>query len=275
MHPKVFGLSCIENQILSLLYDNNQPIECLYFDCAIPLCDLFNYLVVNNVPFYEFNLITRIQDVLKMLGIIEMKLHQVTFAQMKRLLSSCNKIHFLIRVNKNFVINRLHKRNFREDHFVKVERSENLYKITNDIPNISFIINENELIDAYDGQIFLVRICRSIGYDDIEYLKCHRVFKAEEIYYKNHKNVAIDNISRIVDLVVVYNILRHRMREYYKVAFIDEHFETIENLRAKSQYCVLRGDKKGISEIYNQLNDIEQSVWGDFLELRRNSSADN
>ena len=71
----VYGLSCVENQILRLLDGRGWDITRLYANSAIPMKELFYRIVRQGERFERFERIPRIQTLLREEGLLSVTMH--------------------------------------------------------------------------------------------------------------------------------------------------------------------------------------------------------
>ena len=70
MFEDIYGLSCIENQVLAILKERNQKIALTYSDSAMPVHEIFKIIVRHGVRQENFSHLRRVHDLLKELGVI-------------------------------------------------------------------------------------------------------------------------------------------------------------------------------------------------------------
>ncbi len=122
MYKNLYGLSCIENQVLAILRQRGEPIEYLYSDAYVPLKILYTRFVKEGASPYYFDQVERIQDVLKTMRIISLeKKHVTCIRQLSDDIRS--GVIILIRVKPDFNRAVLFSRGSRNDHFVRVKAS--------------------------------------------------------------------------------------------------------------------------------------------------------
>lgn len=254
MYENVFGLSCVENQVLAILRQHNERIEYGYYDSAVPLRDLYTDLVEKGIKQEYFSRIERIQNVLKKLDIIEfVKIETVRFDDVKQAVYLCKENEYiLIRVTPHFSKTNLMARGFRPDHFVHVRMSGNGFKVFNDIPERIILVTSSQLKESFDGEYFRLTVKRNLSKEDSIHLWNIRKFRPEKfgvhpINVNNFEN--IDNVGiKLRNLVGVYKLLRYRMFHYYgnylNTEFIAETMPRIEKIYAMLEYYNL---KSGVS----------------------------
>ena len=74
MFEEVYGLSCVENQLLALLREEGNDIRPLYHNAAVPLEKLVGFFMREGGKPYRFYEVPRIQDELTELGVLHVRL---------------------------------------------------------------------------------------------------------------------------------------------------------------------------------------------------------
>jgi len=263
---QVYGLSCVENQVLTIMENNGINISPVYAHSGIPLKDLFVYFIENNGSYENFDIIPRVQDTLKELGIITLSLNKSNVAKLKKSIFDTQKDEYILaKIAPEYVKKNLFARGWRNDHFVLIT-NEDGYRLTNDIPKITKNISEDELSEIYAGEYFKLKIIKNFTQNDIKFLWENRMFKPEnEVEYnfinENQINL-LDNIEKLRNMTVVYKVSRCRVKTYYSqyfdTAFMDEYIAEIEKILAFLGYVSIRknADDKKIFETLQQLFDI-------------------
>ena len=250
MYEKLYGLSCVENHVLSILRANNEQIEYTYYNCAVPLNILYQTMVIEGIHQENFNTLERIQNALKKLGIINIiKMNPMVFDEVLRGLNNKKENEFfLLRVVPSFTKNKLNARGLRDDHFVYVEPCGDGYQVINDIPEKRIVLTAEQLEEYFDGEYFKLSIKRKLNEDDINKLWDMREYKPENFIRFNivaDDLYKIDNVGkRLRDLTGVYKLLRYRMADYYgkylDTTFISENMEKIEKIYSMFEYYNLK-----------------------------------
>lgn len=221
MYEKLFGLSCVENHVLAILRQRKEQIGYTYFDCAVPLKDLYEHMVVQGVKQEYFHLTERIQDVLKKLGVIELvKEKTKCFQELEEVIFSCKEDeYFLIKVTPEFTKKQLFARGFREDHFVYVRAFGSQFQVFNDIPKRDLMLSPEQLKKGFDGKYFRLFVHRKLCEEDKNLLWNMRKFRPEkETVFSLQRGVDsdIEDIGiKLRNLTGVYKQLRYRMKAYY------------------------------------------------------------
>lgn len=209
MFENLYGLSCVENQTLAILRENGMDIRPLYRDAAMPMKELFFFLIYHGSKQEYFDRITRVQDLAKELRVLSLELRgrpadawepaRKPFPRVETLrkygLPAVDNPdpwpvirairaaepgdYILCRVSVDFTKQRLHARALRNDHYVRVRSDGPEFEVINDIPEIVVRLTEQELIDAYAGDYFWMHINRPLN--ELDQTRCweKRVFKAE------------------------------------------------------------------------------------------------
>jgi len=293
MFENLYGLSCIENQTLAILRNRGMDIRPLYRDCAMPIKELFFFLIYHGNKQEYFDRITRVQDLAKELGIISLKLYGQTVNQKKspimqpqhfnpeEMITALRNIkeneYILMRVTKEFTKERLRARGLRNDHFVAITINGNHFDVINDIPETSLTLTIEELNAAYDGEFFKLSLTRNITDADRKKAHIDRVFKAEKNtgftfdisdfdpvrrFPNEPKEVGI----RMRNMVGVYKTLRYRMAEYYgqyiNTDFIRKHMNEVEKYYSLFEYYNLKKNTpfERYFEVFCKLNQMDTEL---------------
>ena len=216
MFENLYGLSCIENQTLAILRERGIDIRPLYRDCAMPVKELFFFLVYHGNKQEYFDRITRVQDLAREIGIISMelcgrpagensenrrpfpgaapvgdyKLPPKESVNPDEVINSVRNAEenevILVRVTEEFTKIQLHARGLRGDHYVRVAANGDHFDILNDIPEITLPLTTEEFAAAFGGDFFKLRVNRDVTDADRKKIHATRVFKAEnhiEFYF--------------------------------------------------------------------------------------------
>ena len=65
MFEGLYGLSCVENQVLAFLRQQEVDVAPLYYNSAVPLKELFFFMVIQGMSPVRFDRVGRIQDDLR------------------------------------------------------------------------------------------------------------------------------------------------------------------------------------------------------------------
>lgn len=278
MYEKIFGLSCIENHVLAILKQRDEKIEYAYYNCAVPIRELYTNLVSHGIKQEYFDLLERIQDVLKNLDIIELvKKKVIRFDEVKRAICECKENEYiLVRVLPHFTQTSLLARGFREDHFVYAKVRGKDFEIFNDIPERVILLTASQFKECFDGEYFYLSVKRKFNNEDMIQLWDARKFRPEEF---SKQNILINSFdfnesigTRLRNLVGVYKILRYRMIDYYgqyvDTEFIREAMPQIEKIYAMFEYYNLKSripmDK--YSNLFCKLYDMDVAL---MMELNK------
>lgn len=109
MYENVYGLSCVENQVLAQLKSSGIEISVLYRALNVDFESLFYEMMVKGTKPEYFSLIPKIQDVLKHAGAIS--LERKDEASIDEIIKILNEGIFkvFIKINPDFVKQNLYK----------------------------------------------------------------------------------------------------------------------------------------------------------------------
>ena len=279
MFENIYGLSCVENQVLAILKERGMDITDLYNDSAMPMKDLFFYLVQKGEKQENFAGLPRIQDVLKNIGLISLKLRKQENIENVRSAIRRGKEndYFLIRVTPEFTKSVLRARGFRADHYVLVKKASAGFEMTNDIPPQKLTLAARELTPVYGGDYFKLTVKRSLDDDDRRCLWTARKYKPEKFEPTHYFIRDFDNIHDLVvrlrNLAGVLKLLRCRLAEYYghyfNTDFILEKLPAFEKHYAALEYFNLKRPGYAFEkclDLFRHLNDMDTVI---MLELKQ------
>lgn len=249
MFEDIYGLSCIENQVLSILKERNQKIALTYSDSAMPVHEIFKIIVRHGVRQENFSHLRRVHDLLKELGVISFSMKRTnSIDELIHEISACGSNEYvLMRVSVDFTRNVLHARGLRSDHFVRISlSSDGAFVVINDIPELSVRVGREQLARIFKNYYIKIKVLRELTDIDAHRLWEQRKYKPESLnltrYNPGCSSVGIG--ERIRDLAGINKILKHRMAEYYGIytdtSFIRRVLPEIDKLYAVAEYYVLK-----------------------------------
>ena len=284
MFEEVYGLSCVENQLLALLREEGNDIRPLYHNAAVPLEKLVGFFMREGGKPYRFYEVPRIQDELTELGVLHVRL--IRMADRERLWEGLRhrreKQWILARVLPSFTTSVLRARGLREDHYVRVEMRDNALLLYNDIPEKTLRLEKAAFSAAYADEILLLTLYRGLDAQMKDCLWERRLFRpeGEKAGTLDREEAARqENASgRLVDLLGVYGLLRRRMRAYYgqyvETDFIGRALPEIDRLYARAGYAHLRGGPdRHTAELLRALEDLDAALMGELNEKLKRWTA--
>ena len=121
MFEGLYGLSCVENQVLAFLRQQEVDVAPLYYNSAVPLKELFFFMVIQGMSPVRFDRVGRIQDDLRARGMLAFeKREQELSAWLETLSEQTEREAVLILVTPEFTKSVLMARGFRDDHYVRL-----------------------------------------------------------------------------------------------------------------------------------------------------------
>lgn len=247
MYENLYGMSCLENQVLAVLNGRMEPLSNLYHDSAISAGVLFDLMVVQGQQPEYFTGVARIQDILKDLGIIELKLQKQPLQMMEKAYASCNKNQYILpAIKPAFTRNRLYARGLRGDHYALLTKINGKYYLYNDIPEkrVPLDIFSD---DFYNGMYFTLTFHRGLTNEDKQWLHESRCFFPGKMSV-NHQQIPAQSFSDfskcLCNFTGVLKTMRYRMRAYYRnycdTRFLDGYPEALEKQYALLAYLSYR-----------------------------------
>ena len=121
MFEGLYGLSCVENQVLAFLRQQEVDVAPLYYNSAVPLKELICFMVIQGMSPVRFDRVGRIQDDLRARGMLAFeKREQELSAWLETLSEQTEREAVLILVTPEFTKSVLMARGFRDDHYVRL-----------------------------------------------------------------------------------------------------------------------------------------------------------
>ena len=277
MFEGLYGLSCVENQVLAFLRQQRVEVAPLYYNSAVPLKELFFFLVIQGIRPVYFDRVRRIQDDLRERGILAFEKRDETLSfWLDRADDGSGPEASLILVTPAFTAETLMARGFRGDHYVRLLRRNRDWVIQNDIPDREVVLPLEELEKAYAGSGFCIRLCREPDRDDVRFFWSSRTFKPENHtafwFYEQDLDGVPDVGIRLRDMTGIYKQLRYRTAAYYEThglntTFIWKKGAEMERIYALAEYYNL---KRSIppSQFFSLLNEIARMDNALMSELR-------
>lgn len=275
MFENIYGLSCVENQVLAQLKLYGMDISKLYGATFTSFEELFFHMVMKDEKPEHFCIAPRIQDVLKRLGVISLELKKTELFNSH--FSDTNKL--LVRVKPDFVKQKLFARGFRIDHYVLVEKDNDKYTLYNDIPEIIVSLSEAEFESIYDGEYFVLKILRDLSKTDLLRFNCNdQSMQNNDLCFP----LQVKDIERIENMGLkvrnffwIYKTILYRMTEYYKsfldINKIEEKRNLSENMFARAEYFNLK-KTTDVSNYISLINEAYESEI-ELLQLLRTGAS--
>ena len=274
----LLGMSCVENHVLAFLLSRGEDIRCLYADSTPPLETLFQAAVGRGIRFTDGCGIARIQERLKSMGIIDLRL--TDGADTDRLLHAADRISpqetVLMETSSDFARRYLAAKGWREDHVVLLEREGERWRIVNDLPPKALFISHGELKQAFSGRYFLLKVRRRILPGDRERLWQNRRYRPECFGPAAISPSALSGVPDVWDrmrqCLMAYKISRKRTAEYYgekvDTAFIGQAVTEFERLQARVEYSFLKHTTTAeqLAGFLRQLTEWDTTV---IMELKK------
>lgn len=246
MYKNLYGLSCVENQVLAILRSRDIPISYLYHNSAIPAQKLFECIVIHGEKPTYFTGLPRIQDTLKKMGVISLSLtRSENFQCVIDRCKSCQSNQFvLVQTTPAYTKKILCARGLRIDHFVWLKQVNGTFVLSNDIPEklIRLDVQQN---DFYGGAYFILTLQRKMTEQDKRYLLETRMFTPQRsATFSNAVDITSKSVLRIRDFVGVLKTMRYRLKAYYgnicDTEFLEEYLQKLEKQYALLEYYNLR-----------------------------------
>ena len=255
----VWGLSCVENQVMLYLRQLNFDYRFVFEDSLLSLSEMEDRIFCQKKRYVDPGMVPRLQDQLRKRGILELNKHcEGLDALLEWAHEDDNKGICLMQITPDFSLNILHARGWRGDHFIRLQNNGGL-NVLNDIPPLLISILPDELKRAYAGTFLSIRLVRRDGMiaqnpAAFERLRSHQREKT------NSEDGFIPTGREVYELLLCYRVLRWRAREYaslfMNVDKIDDCLRNVEKLQMKAAYNLLHD--AGVTETGNILNTLRK-----------------
>ncbi len=272
----VYGLSCVENQLLFFLRERGWDIARLYANAAIPLQELFTLFVRRGERYERFERIPRIQTLLKEEGLLSLTRHT---ADSRRAADEARAAGpdraVLVMVTPDFARRALHARGLRDDHYVRLTAEGDGCRLRNDLPETEVLLSPQELDAAYGGNYLLAAVQRENTPQDDRRRWENRLFPAEalepfSVGPEDFDSAVLSDVPelarRLRDLAGIYKLTRYQMQAYYApaadTAFMRELLERAEKRYAQWGYYHLKKetDPAPLIALFEALNEDETAL---------------
>lgn len=266
MYENLYGMSCLENQVLAVLKKRAEKISYLYHDSAISARVLYDLLVCQGQQPEHFTGVARIQDVLKDLGVIELTLQKQPMSLLERAYESCGENQYILPAIKlAFTREKLSARGLRSDHYALLTKINGSFYLYNDIPEIRVPVHFSR-DDFYNGMYFTLTFRRNLTKEDIRWLNNNRCFLPDcaPAYCPQVPAQKFSDFSkRLCQFTGVLKTMRYRLRAYYQnycdTRFLDGYPEMLEKQYALLAYLSFRkiDDCQRYQSILNQIMEMD------------------
>lgn len=288
MFEDIYGLSCVENQLLSILKENGNEISPFYHNSAIPLKELFFFFVLQGESPYSFYRIPRVQEELAALQLAELKLIRLASSgAVCRQVRSCKKGQYiLVRVTPMCTKTLLNARGMREDHYVRVSPQGEQFLIQNDIPEKQLILTAAEFGEIYAGAYLKFTLCQKMEERHIQTLWNSRIFRPEQAIPFTFARSDLDGIPalplRIREMLFVCRLMRARTEAYYRryidTASLRAALQRLTQYCAKAEYLRLRNSASPdtlyqLLTAVNQLDNQQMQILKERLENKNDGKS--
>ncbi len=261
MYENLYGLSCLENQILGILKINGIDINKFYKNSYISTEELYKCVFIEKQKLQHFNGVAKIQDELKNSKVIDLtKLKQTNFLMVKEELDKCKfNEYILIRITADYVKKVFFARGLRNDHFVWFMKKENIYYLYNDIPEIQYEFNLNETF--YDNEYF-----KLVVYKDklIKFSNSKSINKINFIEKINFNDLLKINenefIDYLINFILILKTLRSRIKMYYSDYYNTDFFAEYIIFLEKQCYLINYYKLKKSKSLHDYLNIFKNIV---------------
>lgn len=230
MFENIYGITCVENQVLYKLRFNGENIDRLYGFGFIPVNELFDDLIIKGKRPERLDSVKKIHDILKNRSVISLILKSGAPDLEKTA---------LVMMKPEYVKRVLRARGLRDDHYALYDGSF----IYNDIPDIQ--VKADDFDDNYQGTYLEFIQNRPLSEDDYDYF----AYKPKEDRFTPPGTGNICNIGeKARNFIWIIKLLIYRIKAY---GSIDCDISEINRMFAASEYYNLR--KITEADVYDEL----------------------
>ena len=259
----VYGLSCVENQVLLFLKERGLDIRFFFGDSLVPLSAMTEDILLKGTAYTEAGVVPRIQDRLRTAGILELTLHRDPVSRIREHISAVDDADMLlIQVTPDYARRVLHTRGWREDHFVRLLK-DGSGALLNDIPPLLHPLRPGELERAYAGRLLTARLLRAGQLPPASSLRLFHICAPLPVCTAQQLQAVDNPMERAQNLLLLNKVLRRRARAYAALfmdtGFMDSSLAAAEALQMKAAYQLLRGPAgaRETTALLEELNEIE------------------
>lgn len=271
-YDNLWGLSCVENQVLAIMCAENIDRSFVYANSLIPLKKLHTFFFIEKKEYAYFDGVPKAQDLLRDSGMLELKLLEDISASevYRRLLHS--RVYVLLKTDPRYMEKIFYKRPMRDDHFVLAQKSENGVMLFNDIPVNGREVLYGELKEAYAGKAITLSFSEIRLQYEFSELNQRLIKQARKMQCRSFSTGyddigAEENGEKLRDLVGIYKLTLQRLAEFYRNRYqyeiLLEQIKLLSRLYVQLSYAVLRRkcDQGLLRDTWNKLLEIEAAVY--------------
>ena len=250
---KITGLSCVENYLIYILLSEHQKIQFLYAKSYISFFDIVKVFCNENASYAYFNKIPRLQETAVDEGLISLNV----MADIDE--AALNHEYCCVQVKPDYIAER-YKRNFwRDDHYLLLCEEHGRKRIfLNDTPRDVFTADDEEVSCFYGGKTICFDMKTSLNQsikDNLLY-----AFQSSILKSGNERNVFIDNLVVIRDILGILKATRKRIYEYCSMyvdaGFMREYLTGLEREYSALEYMRIR-KKYDLDKVNQTLCEIQ------------------
>ena len=264
LQPSALGLSCVENYTLSILERHFSDTSCLFCKSYLSGSYLLNKIATDNVSLDNFLLFPRVHEVaFEYLSIVYLfSYEEAEIADMwNKMKLERDNIYYLIKVKPSFVTKALKADLARNDHYICYWFKDGKNNVFNDSPYRLTQFSEDEISEAYDGNIIVFEIINNIN-DSIKG-KAYRLFCEHIKQYVHATTVDIEYISlaQAKEFLIIYKRILQRML-LFCAAYLEENnlissvIKLVDNILTKIYMNEKRKREYNIFDFKNNLSKI-------------------
>lgn len=158
------GLSCVENYVLHIFYENALCPDILYYQSGISFADIVSCFE-NGETYAVFSGIDRLQHIAYELGIIDYQ--YLASSSLPDDLALTDKSYVMVCVTPSYISEKYQEKLWRDDHYILLTEkvSDNTYSYVNDRPFDQGEMSYEELKQIYHGSVIHVQVNKDLDTD--------------------------------------------------------------------------------------------------------------
>lgn len=260
MFEQTFGISCVENYLVSYMIQNNLPYKAIYYKSFRPVLMVVKDFLQSHVNYTRYTEIERLQKESRDLQIVEPAfLGQQSFEEMLKMHEQemRNGRPLLVKVNPEKLPIVKGMVPWRDDHFIMLlQRELDTIDVLDDYPRRSIKLDLHELSEAYSGGFIRLTIMNpSLDMEQykkkvVSQIQCWGEYPTTNDLDSLLAGFDLEQIEYLRDAIGILRVSRKRMEVWIEwlsnIRIIDD-FQEKASIQATIQKC----DKLyGLLEVY-------------------------
>jgi hypothetical protein len=274
----ILGLSCIENYILGILRQKGIDVTRLYCRSFVSAEKLYDDVFNKDLTYENYTEIPRIHSIAKKLGVIDLQTVNTddTFNLNDFLKSLKVNEYIMIKVSREFMMNKFKAKTWRNDHYMLVFMQDNSIRFVNTVPLSDGVLTQSELLEAYNHSYIKMTVLRKMNKRDTDLCMVDFIvsYNVSLNIHNYSKTLNIDNADTIKTkhLLLIYKVLVKRtiefLRPYFNLDNLSDYILQLNKYIARTEYTLLRNKQSDYSNIHEIVSMINFNRYM-FSEIKR------